>query len=75
MVILGSPLFVIIGVLAGLSLSPVRRRPGCTTRAKCATLSSETICGFDTFPAKMAELSSKNVLLAIPFFVVAPAPS
>jgi C4-dicarboxylate transporter, DctM subunit len=70
MVVLGSPLFVIIGVLAamcfaiygdGYELSP------------CLTLSSEGTCGFDIFPAKMADLTTKNVLLAIPFFVVSGA--
>jgi C4-dicarboxylate transporter DctM subunit len=70
MVCLGSPLFVIIGVLAamcfmiygdGYEVDP------------CLTLSPETICGFDIFPAKMTELSSKEVLLAIPFFVVSGA--
>jgi C4-dicarboxylate transporter, DctM subunit len=70
MVVLGSPLFVIIGVLAamcfaiygdGYELGP------------CLTLSSEGTCGFDIFPAKMADLTTKNVLLAIPFFVVSGA--
>jgi C4-dicarboxylate transporter, DctM subunit len=70
MVVLGSPLFVIIGVLAamcfaiygdGYALKP------------CLTLSSEGTCGFDIFPAKMADLTTKNVLLAIPFFVVSGA--
>jgi C4-dicarboxylate transporter DctM subunit len=70
MVALGSPLFVIIGVLAALSFLVYGDD---YTVASCTTLSQETICGFETFPAKMADLSSKPVLLAIPFFVVSGA--
>jgi C4-dicarboxylate transporter, DctM subunit len=72
MVLLGSPLFVIIGVLAAMCFL-VFGDGDLYDPGKCATLSSDAICGFDTFPAKMAELSSKNVLLAIPFFVVSGA--
>ncbi|MCX4247316.1 TRAP transporter large permease [Paraliomyxa miuraensis] len=72
MVLLGSPLFVIIGVLAAMCFvlygEPAFYDPG-----QCTTLSPDAICGFDTFPAKMADLTSKNVLLAIPFFVVSGA--
>ncbi len=70
MVGLGSPLFVIIGVLAALAF--LIYGDGYTI-GSCATLSLDTVCGFETFPAKMAELSSKPVLLAIPFFVVSGA--
>lgn len=67
MVGLGSPLFVIIAVLAALSFLLYGDD---YTISSCATLSRESICGFETFPSKMADLSSKPVLLAIPFFVV-----
>jgi C4-dicarboxylate transporter DctM subunit len=70
MVALGSPLFVIIGVLAALSFLIYGDD---YSVAACSTLSNETVCGFETFPAKMADLSSKPVLLAIPFFVVSGA--
>ncbi len=70
MVALGSPLFVIIGVLAALAFLMYGDD---YTVGACTTLSTEAVCGFDTFPAKMAELSSKPVLLAIPFFVVSGA--
>ncbi len=70
MVALGSPLFVIIGVLAALAFLLYGDD---YTIGACTTLSTDSICGFDTFPAKMAELSSKPVLLAIPFFVVSGA--
>ncbi len=70
MIGLGSPLFVIIGVLAALSFLLFGDN---YTIGSCTSLSSETVCGFETFPAKMAELSSKPVLLAIPFFVVSGA--
>lgn len=70
MVGLGSPLFVIIGVLAALSF--LIYGDGYSI-GSCATLSEDSICGFETFPSKMAELSKKPVLLAIPFFVVSGA--
>ncbi len=70
MVGLGSPLFVIIGVLAALSFMIYGDD---YTVGSCATLSLDTVCGFETFPAKMAELADKPVLLAIPFFVVSGA--
>lgn len=70
MVGLGSPLFVIIGVLAALAFMIYGDH---YTIGSCATLSLDTVCGFETFPAKMAELSDKPVLLAIPFFVVSGA--
>jgi|GEM_PF-54860 len=70
MIGLGSPLFVIIGVLAALSF--LIYGDGYSI-SSCATLSQDSICGFETFPAKMAELSKKPVLLAIPFFVVSGA--
>ncbi|MEX1365389.1 MAG: TRAP transporter large permease [Nannocystaceae bacterium] len=69
MVVLGSPLFVIIGVLAALCFL-LYGEPSLYKLDTCTTLDSETICGFDIFPAKMANLTTKNVLLAIPFFVV-----
>lgn len=70
MVGLGSPLFVMIGVLAALSF--LIYGDGYTFES-CATLSRDSICGFETFPLKMADLSKKPVLLAIPFFVVSGA--
>lgn len=70
MVALGSPLFVIIGVLAALSFLLFGEN---YTVGSCTSLSSDTVCGFETFPAKMAELANKPVLLAIPFFVVSGA--
>jgi C4-dicarboxylate transporter DctM subunit len=60
MVLLGAPLFLIIGVLATL----------------CFVLFGDgydDLAAFQVFPAKMAALSTKNVLLAIPFFVVSGA--
>ncbi len=70
MIALGSPLFVIIGMLAALAFLLYGDD---YTIGACMTLSTDSICGFDTFPAKMADLSSKPVLLAIPFFVVSGA--
>lgn len=70
MVGLGSPLFVIIGVLAALAFFIYGH--GYTVES-CATLDTESVCGFETFPAKMAELADKPVLLAIPFFVASGA--
>jgi C4-dicarboxylate transporter, DctM subunit len=72
MVVLGSPLFVIIGVLAAMCFS-LYGEEGLYQLGACATLDPEAICGYDTFPAKMASLTTKNVLLAIPFFVVSGA--
>ncbi len=72
MVVLGSPLFVIIGVLATLCFMLYGEKEFYDV-GKCTTLDPEAICGFDTFPAKMADLTTKNVLLAIPFFVVSGA--
>lgn len=70
MIGLGSPLFVMIGVLAALSF--LIYGDGYTIES-CATLSRDSVCGFETFPLKMADLSKKPVLLAIPFFVVSGA--
>lgn len=70
MIGLGSPLFVIIGVLAALCF--LVYGDGYTLES-CATLRRDSICGFETFPSKMADLSTKPVLLAIPFFVVSGA--
>jgi C4-dicarboxylate transporter DctM subunit len=72
MVVLGSPLFVIIGVLAAMCFS-LYGEEGLYDLSACTTLDPEAICGYDTFPAKMASLTTKNVLLAIPFFVVSGA--
>ena len=69
MIVLGAPLFVIIGVLAAICFA-MYGEPSLYDPGTCATLDPEAICGFDTFPAKMADLTTKNVLLAIPFFVV-----
>jgi C4-dicarboxylate transporter, DctM subunit len=71
MIVLGTPLFVIIGVLAGLCF--LLYGDGYDDWSSCATLDATTVCGYDTFPAKMAALTTKNVLLAIPFFVVSGA--
>ena len=71
MISLGTPLFMIIGVLAALCF--FMYSDGYDELGVCATLDPETICGYDTFPAKMAGLTTKNVLLAIPFFVVSGA--
>lgn len=71
MVALGTPLFVIIGVLAALCFRLYGE--GYDDFTACASLDASTICGYDTFPAKMASLTTKNVLLAIPFFVVSGA--
>lgn len=72
MIALGAPLFVIIGVLAALCFALYGESSLYDTGA-CTTLDPDAICGFDIFPAKMADLTTKNVLLAIPFFVVSGA--
>jgi C4-dicarboxylate transporter DctM subunit len=72
MIVLGAPLFVIIGVLAAMCFA-LYGEEGLYQLGACTTLDPEAICGFDTFPAKMASLTTKNVLLAIPFFVVSGA--
>lgn len=72
MVVLGSPLFVIIGVLAAMCFL-LYGEPTLYKLDTCTTLDPEAICGFDIFPAKIANLTTKNVLLAIPFFVVSGA--
>jgi C4-dicarboxylate transporter DctM subunit len=72
MIVLGSPLFVIIGVLAAMCFA-LYGEESLYQLGACATLDPEAICGFDTFPQKMASLTTKNVLLAIPFFVVSGA--
>ncbi|MEM9458076.1 MAG: TRAP transporter large permease [Myxococcota bacterium] len=72
MIVLGAPLFVIIGVLAALCFALYGESALYDTSA-CTTLDPDAICGFDIFPAKMADLTTKNVLLAIPFFVVSGA--
>lgn len=71
MISLGSPLFMIIGTLAGLCF--LMYSDGYDDWGACATLDSASFCGYDSFPAKMAGLTTKNVLLAIPFFVVSGA--
>lgn len=71
LVALGAPLFLIIGVIASLCF--LLWGEGYDAWAPCATLDADTVCGYDTLPAKMAGLTSKNVLLAIPFFVVSGA--
>jgi C4-dicarboxylate transporter DctM subunit len=70
MIVLGSPLFVIIGVLAGMCFMVFGEG---YDPSVCTTLDPQVICGFDIFPVKMANLTTKNVLLAIPFFVVSGA--
>ncbi|MEM6990476.1 MAG: TRAP transporter large permease [Myxococcota bacterium] len=70
MIVLGSPLFVIIGVLAAMCFSIYGEG---YEISPCLTLNAEAICGYDVFPTKMADLTTKNVLLAIPFFVVSGA--
>lgn len=72
MIALGAPLFVIIGVLAAMCFA-LYGEPSVYDTSQCTTLDPEAICGFDIFPAKMADLTTKNVLLAIPFFVVSGA--
>lgn len=72
MIVLGSPLFVIIGVLAAMAFA-LYGESALYDVGECTTLDPQSVCGFDTFPAKMADLTSKNVLLAIPFFVVSGA--
>lgn len=69
MVVLGSPLFMIIGAIAALCFWVYAG----TDPSACTTLGTDTICGYDNLPAKMSELSTKNALLAIPFFVVSGA--
>lgn len=71
MIAMGSPLFMIIGVLACLAFMIYSE--GYDSWSVCATLDTDTICGYDSFPAKMGGLTTKNVLLAIPFFVVSGA--
>lgn len=71
MVALGSPLFVIIGVLGALCF--LLYGEGYGDVAACTTLDADQTCAYDMFPAKMAALTTKNVLLAIPFFVVSGA--
>ncbi|MFO0635464.1 MAG: TRAP transporter large permease [Nannocystaceae bacterium] len=71
LIAMGSPLFVIIGVLASMCF--LLYSEGYDDWGACSTLDPATICGFDMFPAKMAGLTTKNVLLAIPFFVVSGA--
>lgn len=72
MVVLGSPLFVIIGVLAVMCFA-IYGEPSLYQLGSCATLDHEAICGYDTVPAKMASLTTNPLLLAIPFFVVSGA--
>ena len=67
MIVLGSPLFVIIGVLAAMCFAIYGEG---YDFIQCMTLDANVICGYDIFPAKMADLTTKNVLLAIPFFVM-----
>ena len=72
MVVLGSPLFVIIGVLAAMCFA-LYGEPATYDVEACLTLDPDTICGYEIFPAKMGGLIDQNVLLAIPFFVVSGA--
>lgn len=72
MVVLGSPLFVIIAVLAVMCFG-LYGEESLYQLGTCATLDSEAICGYDTVPAKMAALTNNPLLLAIPFFVVSGA--
>ncbi|MCA9706841.1 MAG: TRAP transporter large permease [Myxococcales bacterium] len=72
MIVLGAPLFVIIGVLAAMCFA-LYGEPSLYAIDECTTLDTQKVCGFETFPAKMADLTTKNVLLAIPFFVVSGA--
>ena len=71
MISLGSPLFMILGVIAALCF--FMYSDGYADWGACSTLDPASFCGYDSFPAKMAGLSTKNVLLAIPFFVVSGA--
>jgi C4-dicarboxylate transporter, DctM subunit len=71
MISLGSPLFMILGVVAALCF--LMYSDGYSDWGACSTLDPASFCGYDSFPAKMAGLTTKNVLLAIPFFVVSGA--
>jgi len=61
MIVLGSPLFLILGVLAALSFLTFGEGY------------ADNIDLFQVFPAKMGSLATKPVLLAIPFFVISGA--
>jgi len=73
MIALGSPLFVIIGVVATMSF--MLYGEGYTDLGACGGLDAESteLCKFDDVPPKIAALTSQPVLLAIPFFVVSGA--
>lgn len=73
MIALGSPLFVIIGVVATMCF--LLFGDGYTDLAPCGTLDTESdeLCKFDDVPPKIAALTTQPVLLAIPFFVVSGA--
>ncbi len=71
MIALGTPLFLIIGVLSALCF--YLYADGYGEVGVCATLDPSVTCPYDSYPAKMASLTTKNVLLAIPFFVVSGA--
>jgi C4-dicarboxylate transporter DctM subunit len=73
MIALGSPLFVIIGVVATMCF--LLFGDGYDDFGACQGLDAESdeVCKFDDVPAKISALTTKNVLLAIPFFVVSGA--
>jgi C4-dicarboxylate transporter, DctM subunit len=73
MIALGSPLFVIIGVIATMCF--LLFGDGYTELGACGTLESKSteLCKFDDVPPKIAALTTQPVLLAIPFFVVSGA--
>lgn len=73
MIALGSPLFVIIGVVATMCF--LLFGDGYDDFGACAGLDADAadVCKFDDVPAKISALTTKNVLLAIPFFVVSGA--
>jgi C4-dicarboxylate transporter DctM subunit len=73
MIALGSPLFVIIGVVATMCF--MLYGEGYTDLGACKGLDPESteLCKFDDVPPKIAALTSQPVLLAIPFFVVSGA--
>ena len=70
MIVLGSPLFVIVGVLAGMMFLLYSD----FAVAECLSLQVKTTtCRFEIFPNVMVGLAEKNVLLAIPFFLLSGA--
>jgi C4-dicarboxylate transporter, DctM subunit len=73
MIALGSPLFVIIGVVATMCF--LLFGDGYSNLGPCGGLDPESteLCKFDDVPPKIAALTTQPVLLAIPFFVVSGA--